>query len=84
MEAFYRLLKKKPKRSIHSGNLYGSISKANYIHLKDSYENIEAFLEYANYRIHYSIVWIVCGDLKVIRMLLGQQTGYTKITLLHL
>jgi hypothetical protein len=44
------------------------------VHLKESYENLELVLTKIGYTAHD---WI-CGDLKVLRMLLGQQAGYTK------
>ncbi|KAI6658854.1 hypothetical protein LOD99_15179 [Oopsacas minuta] len=36
---------------------------------------MKVFLDALNYTIHR---WLICGDLKVISLLLGQQDGYTK------
>lgn len=77
----WRLFIDSSKRSLkgvllHNGNLYGSIPIAHSVHLKETYENLKTLLEYVQYAKH---CWKVCGDLKVIGMLLGQQGGYTKM-----
>lgn len=61
---------------LHNGNLYGSITIAHSVHLKETYENLKTLPEYVQYEKH---CWKVCGDLKVIGMLLGQQGGYSKM-----
>ena len=43
--------------------------------MKDSYENLVVLLDRINYKDHN---WMICGDLKIVCMLLGQQAGYTK------
>lgn len=43
--------------------------------MKESYENLKILLDFVQYS-KYS--WKVCGDFKVIALLLGMQTGYTK------
>jgi hypothetical protein len=45
------------------------------VRLKESYENLALVLTKLNYKDHG---WMICGDLKVLSMLLGQQSGYTK------
>lgn len=60
---------------LHNSNKYASIPIAHSVHLKESYENVKTILEAIKYEQHK---WEVCGDLKIISMLLGQQSGYTK------
>lgn len=60
---------------LHNGNQYASIPIAYSVHLKETYENLELLLDQVKYKDHE---WLLCGDLKVIGMLLGQQSGYTK------
>ena len=60
---------------LHNGNRYASISIGHFVHLKDSYENMNIILMKIKYNKHK---WMVCGDLKVLSMLLGQQEGYAK------
>lgn len=43
--------------------------------LKESYGSMKKVLEKIKYDQHN---WFICGDLKVITILLGQQSGYTK------
>jgi len=45
------------------------------IHLNENYENIELVLNKINYVSH---IWKICGDFKVLCMLLGQQSDFTK------
>ncbi len=76
----WRLFIDSSKRSLkavllHNAGLYASVPIAHSVHLKESYENMQLLLEKINYVEHE---FIVCGDLKVICMLLGQQSGYTK------
>ena len=60
---------------LHKGNKYAIIPKAHSTKLKESYENLKYVLEKINYADHK---WQVCGDLKIISIILGQQTGFTK------
>jgi hypothetical protein len=46
--------------------------------LPESYETLKLVLEKIKYHEHE---WQLCGDLKVTGLLLGQQRGYTKISL---
>ena len=43
--------------------------------MKESYENIKLLLTKLNYEVYQ---WQICGDLKVIAIILGMQLGYTK------
>ena len=76
----WRLFIDSSKRSLkavllHNGNKYASIPVGHSVHLKECYENLELVLRKLCYSDHK---WTLCGDLKVISMLLGQQSGYTK------
>jgi hypothetical protein len=60
---------------LHNGNKYPSVPLAHVVNMKESYENTKLLLE----KIHYTkCKWIICGDLKVIALLLGLQLGCTK------
>ncbi|GFS88360.1 uncharacterized protein TNCV_1751171 [Trichonephila clavipes] len=59
----------------HNGNRYASVPVGHSVHLKECYENLEFILNKLRYSDHKRNL---CGDLKVISMLLGQQIGYTK------
>lgn len=61
---------------LHNGNEYGSVPVAYSTRLKETYENLQRVLTKIRYTEHN---WTVCGDLKIICMLLGQQKGYTKM-----
>ena len=43
--------------------------------MKESYVNMQLVLDSIDYNGHQ---WVICGDLKVIAILLGMQLGYTK------
>jgi len=43
--------------------------------MKESYENMKILLDKLKYLDH---AWKVCVDIKVLNMLQGQQSGYTK------
>jgi hypothetical protein len=75
----WRLFIDSTKRSLktvllHSGSKYASVSVGHSVHLKESYENLASVLTKLNYKDHG---WMICGDLKVLSMLLGQQSGHT-------
>ena len=59
----------------HNGNKFPSIPFGHSVHMKEEYENIKALLDMINYTNHN---WELCGDFKVLALLLGQQGGYTK------
>ena len=60
---------------LHNGNKFSSIPIGHSVHLKESYENMKFVLQKINYNLHN---WVICGDLKIICILLGQQSDYTK------
>ena len=60
---------------LHNGNKYPSIPIAHSVHLKESYDNMQLLLEAIKYSEYQ---WILCGDLKVIGLLMGMQAGFTK------
>ena len=60
---------------LHNGNKYASIPVGYSAHMKETYENMSLLLQ----KIHYDeFSWCICGDLKVIAILMGMQVGYTK------
>ena len=60
---------------LHIGNKKPSIPSAHSAQLKESYDSIEILLN----AIHYSdYLWSLCGDLKVIGILMRLQGGFTK------
>lgn len=61
---------------LHNGNRYASVPVGHSVQLKETYENMAMLLKNIKYNEHQ---WLVCGDLKVIGILLGQQGGYTKL-----
>ena len=65
---------------LHNGNRYASIPIGYSVHLKETYENMKLLLTKITYDEHK---WMLCGDLKVLSMLLGQQEGYTDIPNTH-
>lgn len=76
----WRLFIDSSKRSLkavllHNGNKYASVPVGHSVHLEEKYENLELILKSIKYKDYE---WMVCGDLKVLCMLLGQQGGYTK------
>ena len=60
---------------LHNGNIKHSIPIAHSVHLNESYENIKIILEKIQYNDHQ---WSICGDLKIIGILMGLQQGFTK------
>ena len=62
---------------LNNGNKYASIPIGHSVHLKETYENMKLLLTKIKYWYdqHHRMV---CGDLRVLSMLLGQQGGYTK------
>ncbi len=60
---------------LHNGNKYGSVPVGYSKTLKESYLDIKSVLEKVKYEDHK---WIICVDLKMVNILLGQQHGYTK------
>lgn len=60
---------------LHNGNVYASIPIAHSTKLKEEYDTIKFVLDKIKYSEHK---WQICGDLKIITMMLGQQSGFTK------
>ncbi|GFX11644.1 uncharacterized protein TNCV_5142191 [Trichonephila clavipes] len=52
---------------LHNGNRYASVPVGHSVHLKECYENLEFILNKLSYSDHK---WTICGELKVISMLL--------------
>jgi hypothetical protein len=70
----WRLFTDSSKRSLkgvllHNGNRLASVAVAHLVHFKETYANLEQLLEKINYKQHQCMV---CGDLKVLCILLGQ------------
>ena len=62
---------------LHNGNEYPSVPLAYGAYMKESYESMKLLLNTINYNKYK---WHICGDLKVIALLLGLQLGYTKFS----
>jgi len=77
----WRLFIDSSKRSLkavllHNSNVLASIPLAHSTKLSESYGTLKLVLEKIKYHEHESQI---CGDLKVIGLLLGLQRGYTKV-----
>jgi len=77
METFFGFINAKPVGSVISfnTNVYALIPLAHSTELKESYEEIRLVLNKIKYAEHK---WLVCEDLKILTIILGQQSGYTK------
>ena len=60
---------------LHNGNKFPSVPVGHSASMKESYENFKFILEKLQYAVYE---WNICGDLKVIALILGLQLGYTK------
>ena len=60
---------------LRSGNEKPSIPAAHVTGLNETYESMDLLLRLTKYKDH---TWNICGDLKVVSLLLGLQLGYTK------
>jgi len=60
---------------LHNGNTLPSVPVGHSVYNKEPYENMKILLEAINYD---KFKWQLCGDLKVIALLLGLQHGFTK------
>lgn len=60
---------------LHNGNALPSIPVGYAVHMKETYDNMKQLLRCIKYDQHH---WQLCGDLKVIALLMGLQGGYTK------
>ena len=62
---------------LHNGNTLASLPVAHSVQMKETYENMKILLDNLKYDEYQ---WFICGDLKVIAILLGLQSSYTKYT----
>ena len=60
---------------LHNGNIYPLIPLAYSLQMKEDYENVNQLLNKINYA---QFKWYVCGDFKILGILLGLQSEYTK------
>lgn len=60
---------------LHNGNEKPSVPLAHSVDLNESYDTLKAILLAINYENYQ---WQICCDLKVVNMLMGMQSGYTK------
>jgi hypothetical protein len=60
---------------LHNGNTLPSIPVGHSVHNNKSCENLKILMEGINYN---KFKWQICGDLKVIALLLGLKHGFTK------
>ena len=76
----WRLFMDSSKRSLkcvllHNGNSCGAVSTGHSTVLKEQQQDIRTVMNLLKYHEHN---WIICIDLKMVSLLLGQQKGYTK------
>jgi hypothetical protein len=76
----WRLFIDSSKRSLkavllNNGNKYSSVPIGYSFQMKENYENMAHLLSSINYKDHQ---WLICGDLKIVGLVLGLQSGYTK------
>ena len=76
----WRLFIDSSKRSLkavllYNGNTVASIPIAHSVTMKETYENVKILLTSVNYDEH---IWLICVDLKIIAIILGLQSGYSK------
>src|SRR4051794_23880544 len=57
---------------LHNGNSLPSIPLGHAVHIKETYHNMQVLLAAIKYKDYQ---WQICGDLKVIAILLGMQLG---------
>ena len=60
---------------LHIGNKIASVPIAHSVELKECYSDMKHLLAALDNDLHQ---WKICGDLKMIAILLGLQGGYTK------
>jgi hypothetical protein len=60
---------------LYNGNTVASVPVGHSVQMSENYNNMELLLRHLKYKDHN---WVVCGDLKVIALVLGLQGGYTK------
>lgn len=60
---------------LHNTNVFAPIPIAHSTELKEEYGILALVFEKVKYSEHS---WLICGDLKILTILLGQQSGNTK------
>lgn len=60
---------------LHNGNKYASIPVGHSTVLKESYNSFQLLLHKLKYEDHK---WLICGDFKMINLIVGLQSGNTK------
>ena len=80
--AEWRMFVDSSKRSLkavllYNGNTVASLPIAHSVTLKETYETLKTLLTSVKYDDHK---WLICGDLKVIAIMLGLQSGYSKFS----
>lgn len=60
---------------LHNGNRLPSIPVGHAVYMKETYGNLKQLLDCLQYSKYG---WHLCGDLKVVAVLMGLQLGYTK------
>ena len=63
---------------LHNGNRFPSVPLAHAANMKEIYESMKLLLGKIKYD---EFKWKLCGDLKVVALLLGMQLGVHKILL---
>jgi len=61
---------------LHNGNIHPSIPFTHSVHWKETYENMDLFLKAISYS---KCEWKICGDRKVIGLLLRIESGYVVV-----
>jgi len=60
---------------LHNANTYAGVPIGHSVTLKESYSTVEMVLQKLCYNEHK---WLLCVDLKMVNLFLGQQGGYVK------
>ena len=60
---------------LHNGNKYSSIPIGHSVQMKETHDSMDQLHSALNYHDHG---WLICGNLKVVGLVLGLQGGYTK------
>jgi len=76
--AEWRLLIDSSKQSLkcvllHNANTYAGVPIGHSVNLKENYSTVEMVLQNLCYNEHK---WLICVNLKMVNLLLGQQGGY--------
>lgn len=60
---------------LHNGNIYPTVPLLHAVNMKETYESMKEILTALNYNKY---CWNICADFKVIGILMGMQSGFTK------